>query len=161
MRWYRSSSRTVREQRYAVRPFAIEVMLRIHYLQQWFGLSDPAMEEALHDVPLYREFAGLGDVSRLPDETTILRLRYLLEAHDLAVDMLRVVNEILQAKGLLLSTGTAVDAPLIAAPSSTKNAQGSRGASDQEGQPVVLRHECPHRCGRRGWCTRWWERLRT
>jgi IS5 family transposase len=108
-------------------PFAIETMLRIHYLQQWFGLSDPGMEEALHDVPLYREFAGLGDgVSRLPDETTILRFRHLLEAHDLAVDMLRVVNDILQAKGLLLRTGTAVDATLIAAPSSTKNAQGER-----------------------------------
>jgi IS5 family transposase len=108
-------------------PFAIETMLRIHYLQQWFGLSDPAMEEALHDVPLYREFARLGDgVSRLPDETTILRFRHLLEAHDLAVDMLRVVNDILQAKGLLLRTGTAVDATLIAAPSSTKNAEGER-----------------------------------
>ena len=108
-------------------PFAIETMLRIHYLQQWFGLSDPAMEEALHDVPLYREFAGLGDgVSRLPDETTILRFRHLLEAHDLAVDMLRVVNDILQAKGLLLRAGTAVDATLIAAPSSTKNAEGER-----------------------------------
>lgn len=86
-------------------------MLRIYYLQQWFGLSDPAMEEALHDVPLYREFAGLGDgVSRLPDETTILRFRHLLEAHDLAADMLRVVNDILQAKGMMLRTGTAVDA---------------------------------------------------
>jgi IS5 family transposase len=72
------------------------------------------MEESLHDVPLYREFAGLGDaVSRLPDETTILRFRHLMEAHDLAVDMLRVVNDILQAKGLLLRTGTAVDATLI------------------------------------------------
>ena len=102
-------------------------MLRIHYMQQWFGLSDPAMEEALHDVPLYREFAGLGDgVSRLPDETTILRFRHLLETHDLAVDMLRVVNDILQAKGLMLRTGTAVDATLIAAPSSTKNAEGER-----------------------------------
>lgn len=108
-------------------PFAIETMLRIHYLQQWFGLSDPAMEEALHDVPLYREFAGLSDgASRLPDETTILRFRHLLEVHDLAVDMLRVVNDILQAKGLMLRTGTAVDATLIAAPSSTKNAEGER-----------------------------------
>jgi len=108
-------------------PFAIETMLRIHYLQQWFGLSDPAMEEALHDVPLYREFAGLGDgVSRLPDETTILRFRHLLEAHDLAADMLRVVNDILQAKGLMLRTGTVVDATLISAPSSTKNAGGER-----------------------------------
>jgi IS5 family transposase len=85
------------------------------------------MEEALHDVPLYREFAGLGDgASRLPDETTILRFRHLLEAHDLAADMLRVVNDILQTKGLMLRTGTVVDATLISAPSSTKNAEGER-----------------------------------
>ena len=108
-------------------PFAIETMLRIHYLQQWFGLSDPAMEEALHDVPLYREFARLdGATARLPDETTILRFRHLLERHNLAVDLLRVVNDILQAKGLMMRTGTAVDATLIAAPSSTKNADGER-----------------------------------
>jgi IS5 family transposase len=74
---------------------------------------------------LYREFVGLGDgASRLPDESTILRFRHRLEAHDLALDMLRVVNDILQAKGLMLRTGTAVDATLIAAPSSTKNAEG-------------------------------------
>jgi len=79
--------------------FAIETMLRIHYLQQWFALSDPAMEEALHDMPVFREFAKLGDgVTRLPDETTILRFRHLSEKHDLAVDMLRVVNDLLQAK---------------------------------------------------------------
>ena len=108
-------------------PFAIETMLRIHYLQQWFGLSDPAMEEALHDVPLYREFAQIGaGLVRLPDETTILRFRHLLERHDLAVDMLRVVNDLLQAKGLMLRSGTAVDATLISAPSSTKNATGER-----------------------------------
>jgi IS5 family transposase len=76
-------------------PFGIKTMLRIHYFQQWFGLSDPAMEEALHDVPLYREFAKLdGASARLPDETTILRFRHLLERHDLAVDMLRVVNDL-------------------------------------------------------------------
>lgn len=78
-------------------------------------------------MPLYREFAGLGDgVSRLPDETTILRFRHLLEAHDLAADMLRVVNDILQAKGLMLRTGTVMDATLISAPSSTENAEGER-----------------------------------
>ncbi len=72
-------------------PFAIEAMLRIHYLQQWFGLSDPAMEEALHDVPLYREFAGLDvAMSRLPDESTILRFRHLLEAHDSRPIILRL-----------------------------------------------------------------------
>ncbi len=108
-------------------PFAVQTMLRIHYLQQWFGLSDPAMEEALHDVPLYREFAKLGDAqARLPDETTILRFRHLLERHNLAPDMLRLVNDILLAKGLMLRSGTAVDATLIAAPSSTKNADGER-----------------------------------
>ena len=108
-------------------PFGIETMLRIHYLQQWFGLSDPAMEEALHDVPLYREFAKLDDAqARLPDETTILRFRHLLERHDLAKDMLRLVNDLLGAKGLMLRTGTAVDATLISAPSSTKNEQGER-----------------------------------
>lgn len=108
-------------------PFAVETMLRIHYLQQWFGLSDPAMEEALHDVALYREFAKLdGVMARLPDETTILRFRHLLEKHDLAVDMLRVVNDLLSTKGLMLRSGTAVDATLISAPSSTKNAGGER-----------------------------------
>ena len=108
-------------------PFAAETMLRIHYLQQWFGLSDPAMEEALHDVALYRDFAKLdGVMARLPDETTILRFRHLLEQHDLAPDMLRLVNDILQTRGLMLRTGTAVDATLIAAPSSTKNADGER-----------------------------------
>jgi IS5 family transposase len=108
-------------------PFPIETMLRIHYLQQWFGLSDPAMEETLHDVPLYREFAKLDGIrARLPDESTILRFRHLLEKHDLAPDMLRVVNDLLSHKGLLLKTGTAVDATLISAPSSTKNASGER-----------------------------------
>jgi transposase, IS5 family len=108
-------------------PMGIEVMLRVHYLQQWFGLSDPAMEEALHDVALYREFIGLeGAMDRLPDESTILRFRHLLEAHDLAAGMLRTVNELLSQQGLLLKSGTAVDATLISAPSSTKNAQGER-----------------------------------
>lgn len=81
-------------------------MLRIHYLQQWFGLSDPAMEEALHEVPLYREFFRLdGVTTRLPDETTILRFRHLLERHHLAVDMPRVVNDLLQHRGLMLRPG--------------------------------------------------------
>jgi IS5 family transposase len=106
-------------------PFGIKMTLRIHHLQQWFALSDPAMEEALHDMPVFREFAKLEDgVTRLPDETTILRFRHLLEKHDLATDMLRVVNDILQAKGLMMKMGTAVDATLIAAPSSSKSVEG-------------------------------------
>lgn len=108
-------------------PFAAEVMLRIHFMQQWFGLSDPAMEEALHDVPLYREFARLdAGMSRLPDESTILRFRHLLESHNLSPKLLATINALLADKGLLLKTGTAVDATLIAAPSSTKNASGER-----------------------------------
>ncbi|CQR45103.1 IS5 transposase and trans-activator; Rac prophage [Thiomonas sp. CB3] len=108
-------------------PFALEVMLRIHLLQQFFGHSDPAMEEALHDIPLYREFARLdAGITRLPDESTILRFRHLLEAHDLGAQILEAVNAQLQRQGLLLKTGTVVDATLIAAPSSTKNAKGER-----------------------------------
>jgi IS5 family transposase len=108
-------------------PFAIATMLRIHFLQQWFGLSDPAMEEALFDVPLYREFAQLpGGISRLPDESTILRFRHLLEAHELAAQILAAVNDTLRRRGLLLKSGSVVDATLIAAPSSTKNRSGTR-----------------------------------
>lgn len=108
-------------------PFGLETMLRIHDLQQWFALSDPAMEEALHDMPVFRDSAKLSvGVGRLPDETTILRFRHLLEKHDLATDMLRVVNDILQAKGLMMKKGTVVDDTLIAAPSSTQNADGER-----------------------------------
>ena len=107
-------------------PFAVETMLRIHFMQQWFTLSDPAMEEALHDVPLFREFAGLGWDSRLPDESTILRFRHLLEKHQLADQILALVNDLLSGKGLLLKAGTVVDATLIAAPSSTKNKDGQR-----------------------------------
>ncbi|HMN20920.1 MAG TPA: IS5 family transposase [Ottowia sp.] len=107
-------------------PFAVQTMLRIHFMQQWFTLSDPAMEEALHDVPLFRDFAGLNWDTAIPDETTILRFRRLLEEHRLAEQILALVNELLGAKGLLLRAGTAVDATLIAAPSSTKNKQGQR-----------------------------------
>jgi IS5 family transposase len=108
-------------------PMGLEVMLRVHLLQQWFGLSDPAMEEALHDVPLYREFAGLeGPMRRLPDESTILRFRHLLEKHNLGDAILATVNVILQRHGLMLKTGTVVDATLISAPSSTKNESGER-----------------------------------
>ena len=108
-------------------PFAVETMLRIHFLQQWFNLSDPAMEEALYDTPMFREFVGLdAGEDNLPDESTILRFRHLLEAHDLSLQILATVNATLAAKGLLLKSGTVVDATLIAAPSSTKNSSGER-----------------------------------
>ena len=108
-------------------PFPPEVMLRIHLLQQFFGHSDPAMEEALHDIPLYQEFARLdAGISRLPDESTILRFRHLLEEHGLGQQILAAVNAKLIDRGLMLKTGTVVDATLIAAPSSTKNDKGER-----------------------------------
>ena len=108
-------------------PFAVRTMLRIHFLQQWFNLSDPAMEGALYDTSLFREFAGL-DVGedKLPDENTILRFRHLLEAQDLSLQILATVNATLAAKGLLLKRDTVVDASLIAAPSPTKNGSGER-----------------------------------
>jgi len=107
-------------------PFALQSMLRLHFIQQWFNLSDQAMEEALFDVPVYREFSGLDAHGRLPDESTILRFRHRLEKHKLAEQILATVNELLEQKGLLLRQGTAVDATLIAAPSSTKNKGGQR-----------------------------------
>ena len=108
-------------------PFAVEVMLRIHFMQQWFNLSDPAMEEALHDMALFRDFAGLGNWNEpVPDETTILRFRRVLEKHKLAPKILETINDLLRNKGLMLRAGTVVDATLIAAPSSTKNTQGER-----------------------------------
>ena len=102
-------------------PFALETMLRVHFMQQWFSLSDPAMEEAFFDTPVVREFAQLDEFSRLPDESTILRFRHRLEKHKLAEQILRTVNALLAERGLLLRAGTVVDATLIAAPTSTKN----------------------------------------
>ena len=107
-------------------PFSLHSMLRIHFLQQWFSLSDPAMEEAFFDTPLYSEFAQLEALSRLPDESTILRFRHRLEKHKLAEKILTVVNDLLSQRGLLLKTGTVVDATLIPAPTSTKNKDKAR-----------------------------------
>jgi IS5 family transposase len=107
-------------------PFALETMLRLHFMQQWHGLSDLAMEEAFFDTPLYREFAQLDAYGRLPDESTILRFRHLLEKHKLADQILATAGDLLTEQGLLLKAGTTVDATLIAAPSSTKNKDKAR-----------------------------------
>lgn len=106
-------------------PFPIETMLRIHCLQLWWNLSDPAMEEELHERPLYRRFVGLEGAARMPDETTILRFRHLLEKHQLAPQVLATINSGLAQQGLMLRTGTVVDATIIAAPSSTKTRTAS------------------------------------
>jgi IS5 family transposase len=109
------------------RPIPLETMRRIHFMQQWFAYSDPAMEEALHDIPLLRGFAGLdATVEAVPDETTILKFRHLLERHGLAAAMLDEINALLGERGLILRQGTMVDATLVAAPTSTKNRGGKR-----------------------------------
>jgi len=107
-------------------PFAFETMLRLHLLQQLFGLSDFAMEEALFETPLYRDFARLDINARLPDRVSILRFRHLLEKHHLAQQFFETVNAMLKARGLMLHSGTVIDATIIAAPSSTKNNSGKR-----------------------------------
>lgn len=108
-------------------PVGLERMLRIYFLQAWFNLSDPAAEEALYDSATMRAFAGI-DLGRepAPDETTILRFRHLLEAHDLGARMFEEVHVHLEANGLKLATGTIVDATIIHAPSSTKNKDQAR-----------------------------------
>ena len=108
------------------RPYALESMLRVHLMQNWFALSDPAMEEALYEIASLRTFAHPSINEPIPDETTILNFRHLLEANDLAEDILKVVNALLARKGLLLKRGSIVDATIIAAPSSTKNTEGER-----------------------------------
>lgn len=108
-------------------PIGLASMLRIYFLQQWFALSDRQMEDALYDMESLRRFAGFSNATAaLPDETTILNFRHLLEKHALTAGLLEAVNDLLRAKGLLVSQGTMVDATIIHAPSSTKNAKGRR-----------------------------------
>ena len=108
-------------------PVGLSIMLRVYFLQQWFNLSDPGAEDALYESPVLRRFAGV-DLGRAaaPDETTILRFRRLLEQHELCGQILDTVNHYLGSKGLRISTGTIVDATIIAAPSSTKNSKKER-----------------------------------
>ena len=109
------------------RPLPLETMLRVYFLQQWFDLSDPQAEDMLYDSESMRRFARveLGE-DPVPDESTILRFRHLLEAHQLTAQMFAEVRALLEEKRLLLKAGTIVDATILAAPSSTKNATGTR-----------------------------------
>jgi IS5 family transposase len=108
-------------------PHPLPRMLRIYFMQQWFNLSDPAMEDALYDSESMRRFAGIDLTADLvPDETTILRFRHLLEKHKLAQQLFAEVLALLEEKQLLLKSGTIVDATIIAAPPSTKNAAQAR-----------------------------------
>jgi IS5 family transposase len=108
-------------------PLGLEKMLRIYFVQQWFNLSDPQAEDALYDSESIRRFVGveLGD-DVVPDETTILRFRHLLERHQLTAAIFAAIRGILEQQHLLLKTGTIVDATIINAPSSTKNAAQAR-----------------------------------
>lgn len=108
-------------------PHELERMLRIYFMQQWFNLSDPQAEDAIYDSESMRRFARveLGD-DKIPDESTILRFRHLLEKHGLTESIFEVVQELLSEHRLLLQAGTIVDATIIAAPSSTKNATKTR-----------------------------------
>lgn len=109
------------------RPVGLAIMLRTYFMQQWFNLSDPGVEEALYDSAALRRFAGVDlGVAPAPDETTVLRFRHLLEKHDLCGQMLETVNRHLDARGIRIATGTVVDASIIAAPCSTKNKAGER-----------------------------------
>jgi len=105
--------------------YPLMAMLRIHLMQSWFGYSGPAMEEALYETTILRQFSGLSLV-RISYETTTLNLRRLPEKHDLATGILGVINSYLGDHGLSLHQGTIVDATLIHAPSSTKNKDGKR-----------------------------------
>ena len=108
-------------------PVGLSIMLRTYFLQQWFNLSDPGVEEALYESPVLQRFVGVDlGVAPAPDETTILRFRHLLEKHGLGEQMLDTVNEHLESKGIRIQTGTIVDASILHAPSSTKNEAGKR-----------------------------------
>jgi len=108
-------------------PVGVERMLRIYFLQQWFNLSDPAVEEALYDSAVMRQFVGI-DLGRepVPDETTVCKFRHLLEEHQLGEQILGMVNLYLQAREVCITTGTIVDATILHAPSSTKNREQQR-----------------------------------
>jgi len=108
-------------------PVGLERMLRMYFIANWFNLSDVACEDAMYDVQAFRDFCqfDLGR-ERIPDATTLLNFRHLLEQHDLGAAMFSKVGELLLANGMKLSGGTIVDATIIAAPSSTKNADNAR-----------------------------------
>ena len=103
------------------RPYPLPVMLRIHCVQLCYNLSDPGMEDLLYEAESVRRFVGLNLTEALPDETTILQFRHLLERHELGKGLLEEINAHLESQGLRLREGTIVDASIIEAPSSTKN----------------------------------------
>ena len=114
--------------------YPLPMMLRIHIYQILNNLSDPAMEDKLYDTYAVREYAGIGEEDRIPDETTILNFRHLLERYNLGKEMLNTINRQLREKGLIVREGTIVDATFIEAPSSTKNKDGKRDPEMSSGK---------------------------
>lgn len=108
------------------RPYPLDTMLRIHCMQQWYSLSDGAMEDALYEIASMRLFAKLSLDQAIPDRTTIMNFRHLLEQHRLARQLFDAVNQWLSDAGIMMKQGTLVDATLIEAPCSTKNKRGER-----------------------------------
>ncbi|MBW3760699.1 IS5 family transposase [Aeromonas jandaei] len=108
------------------RPYPLDIMLRIHCVQQWYSLSDGAMEDALYEIASMRLFAKLSLDQAIPDRTTIMNFRHLLEQHRLARQLFDAVNQWLSDAGIMMKQGTLVDATLIEAPCSTKNKRGER-----------------------------------
>ena len=135
-------------------PIGLERMLRLYFLQQWYGLVDEALEDALYDSQALRSFAGIDlAVATVPDATTVLNFRHWLEEHDLTRALFDEVGAMLEERGLLMRQGTIVDATIIAAPPSTKNKSKARSgdAPDEEGQSVAFRDEGAYR----GRCRLW------
>ena len=129
------------------RPYELSVMLRIHCVQLFYNLSDPGMEDLLYEVESVRRFVGLRLSEALPDETTILHFRHLLERHALGMELFEEINAHLAAQGLQLREGTIMDATLIAAPTSTKNKAKERDPEmhqTKKGNGVAFRDEGAH-----------------
>ena len=137
-------------------PIGLERMLRIHFLQHWFNLADLACEEALYDSPGLRRFVGI-DLGRepVPDATSLLKFRHLLERHQLGEQLFAEAGRVLQESGMTVKAGTIVDATIIAACSilhqECRAGTRSRDAPDEEGSAVVLWHETPHWRGQPKW----------
>lgn len=108
-------------------PISIDRMLRMYFIQQWYGLADVAVEDAIYDSQALRNFCSIDlSIESVPDATTLMNFRHLLDTHELPQSMLKEINALLRERGLLMNQGTLIDATLIAAPSSTKNKKHER-----------------------------------
>ena len=128
-------------------PYELESMLRVHCVQLFYSLSDPATEDVLYGIERVRRFTGIS-LKKVSDETTILNFRHLLERHGLGQVLFESIKDHLSEEGLMLKEGTIVDASIIEAPRLDEEPEkrtGSRDEADPEGEPVGLRHEAP--CG--------------